>query len=78
MAQKRLSYFELLLSDAAVVGVEKLKDVWNQISAAEIVGSQRSEQHILSSAAYLRGIESVKRFFYNSVLKTWIKLRKQT
>lgn len=25
----------------------------DQISAAEVVGSQRSEQHILSSAAYL-------------------------
>lgn len=29
----------------------------DQISAAEIVGSQCSKQHILSSAAYLKGVK---------------------
>lgn len=49
-----LSYFELLLRDTAVVWVEEPQHVGDQISAAEVVGSQRSEQHILSSAAYLK------------------------
>lgn len=47
------SYFELLLCDTAVVWVQELKNMGDQISAAEIVGSQCREQHILSSAANL-------------------------
>lgn len=47
-----MTYFELLLCDTAV-WVQELEDMGDQISAAEIVGSQRSEQHILSSAANL-------------------------
>lgn len=54
---RRQSYFELLLSDTAVVWVEKLKNMRDQISAAEVVGSQRGEEHTLSSAAYLEDIQ---------------------
>lgn len=57
-----MSYLELLLSDTAVVWVEELKDMGDHISAAEIVGSQCSEQHILSSAAYLQGHQNVSFF----------------
>ncbi|TNN66672.1 hypothetical protein EYF80_023061 [Liparis tanakae] len=53
--RRRLPYFELLLCDGAVLRVEKLEDVGDQISAAEIVGSQCRVQHALSSAADLEG-----------------------
>lgn len=51
---RKLSYFELLLCDTAVVRVQELEHMGNQISAAEIVGSQCSEQHNLSFAANLK------------------------
>lgn len=53
MCHRKLSYFELLLCDTAVVRVQELEHMGNQISAAEIVGSQCSEQHNLSFAANL-------------------------
>lgn len=66
--QKGLSYFELLLSDTAVVWVEKLKDMGDQISAAEIVGSQCCEQHILSFAAHLKDDKSPRLFSFINIL----------
>lgn len=58
MLQRGWPYFELLLSDTAVVWVEKLEDMWDQIPTAEIVGPQCREQDTLSSAANLEGIKS--------------------
>lgn len=64
MCQRGRTYFELLLSDAAIVRVEKLQDMGDKISAAEIVGSQCSEQHILSSAANLEGNKKSQLLYY--------------
>lgn len=53
--QRTGSYFELLLRHAAVVWVQELENVRNQVSAAEVVGSQCAEQNILSLASNLTG-----------------------
>lgn len=68
--QSWLPYFELLLSNSAVVWVEKLEDMGDEVSAAEIVGSQCSEQHILSFAAYLEGNKSQLLVIYETLLKS--------
>lgn len=57
---RKVTYFELLLCDTAV-RVQELEDMGDQISAAEIVGSQCSEQHILSSAANLEVQKSLSK-----------------
>lgn len=66
IAQHRigLPYFELLLWDTAGVRVQKLQDMGDQISAAEIVGPQCREQHILSPGAYLEGDKEKSQLDY--------------
>lgn len=54
VCQRKESYFELLLCDFAVVWVQKLKHMRDQISATEVVGSQCREQDSLGFAANLK------------------------
>lgn len=51
---RKESYFELLLCNIAVVWVQELKDMRDQISAAEVISSQCREQHSLGFAANLK------------------------
>lgn len=67
---RKRSYFELLLRHAAIVWVQELEDVRNQVSAAEVVGSQSAEQNILSPASNLtRDVDEHQGEF---VLNVWM------
>lgn len=74
ICHRKLTYFELLLCDTAVVWVQELEYMGNQISAAEIVGSQCSEQHNLSFAANLEVNKSLSDgiiYLRCSIIDSW-------
>ena len=49
------TYFELLLRDVSAVGFEELQHVGDEVSAAEVVGSQSGEENPLGPTPHLAG-----------------------